>query len=65
MQYVPLDGFYGIQILQNSISAGALHRTSLESLGRYPQTLWSRGKIEMTDEIHNNNPFESQSYRQD
>jgi len=47
VKYVPSDGFFGIQILQNSISAGALPRTPLGSLRRSqdpkPLVSWGGG----------------------
>ena len=38
VKYVPPDGFFGIQILPNSISAGAPSRSPLEELTTLPQT---------------------------
>ena len=45
MQYVPPDGFFGIQTVQVSISAGALPQTALGSLRRSPIPLvgWGEG----------------------
>ena len=42
VKYVPLDGFFRIQILPNSISAGALSRFPLGRLTTLPQTAYSR-----------------------
>jgi len=42
VKYVPLDGFFRIQILPNSISAGALSRSPLGRLTTLPQTAYSR-----------------------
>ena len=39
---VPLDGFFGIQILPNSIAAGAPTRSQLGELTTLPQTPYSR-----------------------
>ena len=39
VQYMPSDGFLGIQIVQNSISAGALPRTPLGELTMLPRPL--------------------------
>jgi len=39
VKYVPLDGFFGIQILPNSISAGAPPRSPLGELTTLAQTL--------------------------
>jgi len=39
MKYVPPDGFFGIQILQNSISAGVSPRTPLGELTTLPSRL--------------------------
>ena len=39
---MPLDGFFRIQILPNSISAGALSRSPLGRLTTLPQTAYSR-----------------------
>jgi len=39
MKYVPPDGFFGIQILLNSISSGVPARTPLEELMTLPRPL--------------------------
>ena len=38
LKYMPPDGFFGIQILPNSILAGALPRNPLGELTTLPQT---------------------------
>ena len=44
MKYVPSDGFFGIQILPNSISAGAQPRSTLWELTTLPQTSSQLGR---------------------
>jgi len=42
-KYMPPGGFFGIQILPNSISAGTPSQTPLWSLGRSPDLVSWRG----------------------